>query len=118
MVMLAGGTILPPPPFGPAAAFSPFGPAATQLIPATPALPPRHTFAAAYPPATFFYWPYPPSPPVSPTSYYGGPVPALGPPQGPVQPPPPTLVIMQGLPSSANVGHVLNFFSGTPEVRG
>ncbi|XP_063218038.1 RNA-binding protein fusilli isoform X9 [Bacillus rossius redtenbacheri] len=84
-----GGTILPPP-FGPAA-FGPFGPATAQLIPATPALPPRHAFAAAYPPAAFFYWPYPPSPPVSPTSYYGGPVPSLGPPPGAVQPPPPTL---------------------------
>ncbi|XP_063218034.1 RNA-binding protein fusilli isoform X6 [Bacillus rossius redtenbacheri] len=102
-----GGTILPPP-FGPAA-FGPFGPATAQLIPATPALPPRHAFAAAYPPAAFFYWPYPPSPPVSPTSYYGGPVPSLGPPPGAVQPPPPTLVITQGLPFSAN------FLSGSPE---
>ncbi|CAG2055762.1 unnamed protein product [Timema podura] len=111
-----GGTLMPPPPFGPAATFAQFGHTPTQLIPAAPPLAARHTFPVAYPP--IFYWPYP-SPPVSPTSYYGGPMPAaLGPPQGPMQPPQPTLVIMQGLPYSANVGHVLNFFSGSPEVRG
>nr|CAD7404155.1 unnamed protein product [Timema cristinae] len=109
-----GGTLMPPPPFGPAATFAQFGHTPTQLIPAAPPLAARHTFPVAYPP--IFYWPYP-SPPVSPTSYYGGPMPAaLGPPQGPMQPPQPTLVIMQGLPYSANVGHVLNFFSGSPEL--
>nr|CAD7431876.1 unnamed protein product [Timema monikensis] len=108
-----GGTLMPPPPFGPAATFAQFGHTPTQLIPAAPPMAARHTFPVAYPP--IFYWPYP-SPPVSPTSYYGGPMPAaLGPPQGPMQPPQPTLVIMQGLPYSANVGHVLNFFSGSPE---
>ncbi|XP_021916116.1 RNA-binding protein fusilli isoform X3 [Zootermopsis nevadensis] len=83
-----GGTMLPPPHFTPAAAFSPFGPAGpAQLIPTTTLTPPRHTFAAAFPP--IFYWPYP-SPPVSPTSYYGGALPPLPPPgaTAAIQPPP------------------------------
>ncbi|XP_067005775.1 RNA-binding protein fusilli isoform X2 [Anabrus simplex] len=101
-----GGTIMPPPPFGPATAFAPFAPAPAQLIPTAtlthgaPPLTPRHTFHAAYPP--IFYWPYP-SPPVSPTSYYGGPLPPLPPVQ---QPPHLTSVIMQGLPFSTNVADV------------
>lgn len=128
----AGGTMLPPPHFTPAAAFSPFGPAGpAQLIPTTTLTAPRHTFAAAFPP--IFYWPYP-SPPVSPTSYYGGALPPLPPPgaTAAIQPPPhqhgaappphhsaaATLVIMQGLPYSANTADVLNFFRGFPEVRG
>ncbi|KDR24244.1 hypothetical protein L798_06710 [Zootermopsis nevadensis] len=121
--------MLPPPHFTPAAAFSPFGPAGpAQLIPTTTLTPPRHTFAAAFPP--IFYWPYP-SPPVSPTSYYGGALPPLPPPgaTAAIQPPPhqhgaappphhsaaATLVIMQGLPYSANTADVLNFFRGFPE---
>ncbi|PNF34494.1 RNA-binding protein fusilli, partial [Cryptotermes secundus] len=82
-----GGTMLPPPHFAPAAAFSPFGPAGpAQLIPTTTLTPPRHTFAAAFPP--IFYWPYP-SPPVSPTSYYGGALTPLPPPgAAAIQPPP------------------------------
>ncbi|KAJ9588592.1 hypothetical protein L9F63_028105, partial [Diploptera punctata] len=83
------GTMLPPAHFGPAAAFSPFGPAGpAQLIPTATLTQPRHTFAAAFPP--IFYWPYP-SPPVSPTSYYGGPLPPLAPPgaaAAAIQPPP------------------------------
>ncbi|XP_026477843.1 RNA-binding protein fusilli-like [Ctenocephalides felis] len=57
-----GGAILPPP-FGVANGYSPYGPLAA----------PRHP--AFYPPP-IFYWGYP-SPPVSPTSYYGGLQPAI-----------------------------------------
>ncbi|KAK7869579.1 hypothetical protein R5R35_003371 [Gryllus longicercus] len=73
---------MPPIPFGPTAAFAPFAPAPAQLIPTAtlthgaPPVTPRHTFHAAYPP--ILYWPYP-SPPVSPTSYYGGPMPPVPP---------------------------------------
>ncbi|KAJ1527254.1 hypothetical protein ONE63_008779 [Megalurothrips usitatus] len=83
-----------------------------------------------YPP--MIYWPYP-SPPVSPTSYYGGGIPANavappGPPMGgpgPIQGPPHpgaphALVISQpGLPFSVSPnGDMLNLFQGFPEVFG
>ncbi|XP_047119808.1 RNA-binding protein fusilli isoform X2 [Schistocerca piceifrons] len=124
-----GGTIVAPPPFGPAAFAAAFGPAGpAQLIPAAtlaphahgappPGLAPRHAFAAAAPYPHIIYWPYP-SPPVSPTSYYAGPVPSLAAAPPPAVQPPPhsTLVIMQGLPFSANAAHVLDFFPGCPEL--
>nr|CAD7263611.1 unnamed protein product [Timema shepardi] len=38
-----GGTLMPPPPFGPAATFAQFGHTPIQLIPAAPPLAARHT---------------------------------------------------------------------------
>lgn len=104
-----GGTLLPPPygafPYGPQSAAPPLIPTAATAAPLTP----RPAPAPAYGFPPIFYWPYP-SPPVSPTSYYPG------------VPPPPqpaaTLVIMHGLPYSATMADVLNFFQGFPEVRG
>ncbi|KAF4525519.1 hypothetical protein B566_EDAN014905, partial [Ephemera danica] len=103
-----GGTLLPPPygafPYGPQAAAPPLIPAAAAT--AAPMAPrPAPAPAFGFPP--IFYWPYP-SPPVSPTSYYTG-----------VPPPPqaaPTLVIMNGLPYSATMADVLNFFQGFSEI--
>ncbi|XP_055536124.1 RNA-binding protein fusilli isoform X2 [Wyeomyia smithii] len=60
-----GGTIVGSP-FG---GFSPFG------HPQAAVLPPRAHPAAAYYPQPILYWGYP-SPPVSPTTYYGAPAPA------------------------------------------
>lgn len=107
-VISGGGTLLPPPygafPYGPQSAAPPLIPAAATAAPLTPRPAPAPAFG--FPP--IFYWPYP-SPPVSPTSYYTG----VPPPQ-----PAATLVIMHGLPYSATMADVLNFFQAFPEVRG
>ncbi|XP_023221972.1 epithelial splicing regulatory protein 2-like isoform X1 [Centruroides sculpturatus] len=63
------------------------------LAPLTPRVPTYYT--------PIFYWPYP-SPPVSPTTYY----PHTG----------PTMVILRGLPYTATVVEVLNFFQGIAEL--
>lgn len=55
-----GGTLIGPPPFGP---FTHFGPGPTAI------LPPHRAHPAFYSPPLVL-WPYP-SPPVSPTTYYG-----------------------------------------------
>ena len=108
-------------------AFGTFGPygQAPQIIPAVSPLTPRPA-PFGFPP--IFYWPYP-SPPVSPTSYYGAAASAAnasganaaaaaaaaanasGLPAG-------TLVIMRGLPFTATTADILQFFQGFSEVRG
>ncbi|XP_034242512.1 RNA-binding protein fusilli isoform X2 [Thrips palmi] len=126
-----GGTLLPAPQFGPPGSFSHF--AAMQSAQVIPTLTRPSPAPFVYPP--MIYWPYP-SPPVSPTSYYGGGIPPsavapAGPPmgapmQGPLQGPPPhpgaphALVISQpGLPFSVSPnGDMLNLFQGFPEWAG
>lgn len=133
-VLSAGGTLLPAPPqFGPPGSFSHFAAMqSAQVIPALTRPSPAMSSPFVYPP--MIYWPYP-SPPVSPTSYYGGGIPPNavappGPPMGaPLQGPPPhpgaphahqphALVISQpGLPFSVSPnGDMLNLFQGFPEV--
>ncbi|XP_052130850.1 RNA-binding protein fusilli-like [Frankliniella occidentalis] len=125
-----GGTLLPAPPqFAPPGSYSHF--AAMQSAQVIPTLTRPSPAPFVYPP--MIYWPYP-SPPVSPTSYYGGGMPpnAVAPPgqvapmggpaplQGPPPHPPHALVISQpGLPFSVSPnGDMLNLFQGFPEWAG
>lgn len=130
LFLLTGGTLLPAPQFGPPGSFSHF--AAMQSAQVIPTLTRPSPAPFVYPP--MIYWPYP-SPPVSPTSYYGGGIPPNAvapngsPMGGPIQGPPPqmppphpphALVISQpGLPFSVSPnGDMLNLFQGFPEVFG
>lgn len=97
-----------------------------QIIPAVSPLTPRPS-PFGYPP--IFYWPYP-SPPVSPTNYYGAAngsaaaaaaaavVSAAAGVANNGSGLPGTLVIMRGLPFTASCSDILQFFSGFSEVRG
>lgn len=121
-----GGTLLPHQ--SPYATF-PFG-QPPQIIPAVSPLTPRPS-PFGFPP--IFYWPYP-SPPVSPTNYYGAPsgsaaaaaaaaAAAVSAAAGGVgmnngSGLPGTLVIMRGLPFNATKSDILQFFQGFSEVRG
>ena len=117
-----GGTLLPHQSYG----TYPFG-QPPQIIPAVSPLTPRPS-PFGYPP--IFYWPYP-SPPVSPTNYYGaanGSAAAAAAAAAAVSAAvgganngsglPGTLVIMRGLPFTASCSDILQFFSGFSEVRG
>lgn len=121
-VNLVGGTLLPHQSYG----TYPFG-QPPQIIPAVSPLTPRPQ-PFGFPP--IFYWPYP-SPPVSPTNYYGtangsaataAAAAAMSAAAGGVNNgsglPAGTLVIMRGLPFTASCSDILQFFSGFSEVRG
>ncbi|XP_045023270.1 RNA-binding protein fusilli-like isoform X1 [Daphnia magna] len=115
-----GGTLLPHQSYG----TYPFG-QPPQIIPAVSPLTPRPQ-PFGFPP--IFYWPYP-SPPVSPTNYYGtangsaataAAAAAMSAAAGGVNNgsglPAGTLVIMRGLPFTASCSDILQFFSGFSEL--
>lgn len=122
LVRITGGTLLPHQPYG----TYPFG--QPPIIPAVSPLTPRPS-PFGFPP--IFYWPYP-SPPVSPTNYYGAANGSAAAAAAAVAAAaaaaagganngsglPGTLVIMRGLPFTATTADILQFFQGFSEVRG